>query len=286
MKIRLAAVFALLAVSASAQQPALQPRSTTGSLAFVIADAPIMLLPDATRIPLRVAAKGTTLVIDSDKGEWLQVTFNDPQLGLRQGYIQAKFVQRESLVPTDLSVPGAKPPVVQPVAQEQSPIPARRIEAPTTGRIPLLRDGYWFNVGLGLGELTCDSCGGYAKGWSGGIAFGGMLNGNVGIGGGTTGWYRSVDDASITAGTFDLRVRVYPSLYEGFFVNGGVGFGTVGVSVGRLTVTETGLGLMYGAGWDFRVGRLVSLTTFWNGAMVSVSEPFYFQQFGAGITIH
>lgn len=277
-----AAIFLLAAVHASAQTP--PPRAPSGSIAVVIADAPIMLQPDATRTPLRVAAKGTTLVVDSDKGEWIQVTFNDPQFGLRQGYVQAKYVERENrLAPQDLSVPGALPAATR-VAEQQRPAAIQPVQAP--GRQPLLRDGYWFSAGMGLGQLSCDSCDGYANGFSGGVSFGGMFNGHVGLGGGTTGWYRSEDGAAVTAGTFDLRVRVYPSLYDGFFVNGGIGFGSIGVSVGRLTVTETGFGLMYGVGWDVRVGRIVSVTPFYNGALVNVSEKFYFGQIGVGITIH
>lgn len=95
-----------------------------------------MLMPDATRVPLRVAAKGTSLVIDRDGPEWIQVTFNDPQVGLRQGYIQAKFVQREAQIPADLSVPGAKPSTVAPTPKPLQVVtpaasPSSRQAAPT-----------------------------------------------------------------------------------------------------------------------------------------------------------
>src|SRR5690348_14258459 len=61
--------------------------------AIVLENAPIMLLPDATRTPLRVAAKGTSLVLLENDGEWLQVEFQDPQYGLRFGYIESRFVR-------------------------------------------------------------------------------------------------------------------------------------------------------------------------------------------------
>ena len=53
--------------------------------ARVIQEAPLVLLPDARRVPLRVAAVGTTLVVIGDEGEWLHIQFQDPQYGLRTG---------------------------------------------------------------------------------------------------------------------------------------------------------------------------------------------------------
>ena len=77
--------------------------------ATVMTEAPIMLLPDATRVPLRVAAVGTSLVVLDTRGDWLRVEFNDPQLGIRTGFVQAKFVRVQAappaLAPVDLSVP-------------------------------------------------------------------------------------------------------------------------------------------------------------------------------------
>jgi TonB family protein len=66
--------------------------------------------------PLRTAAIGTKLKVVKDAGEWLQVEFNDPQSGLRRGWVQKKSVSvsSETLTPMDLSVPA-------------TPAPARRI---------------------------------------------------------------------------------------------------------------------------------------------------------------
>ena len=61
--------------------------------ARVIQEAPLVLLPDARRVPLRVAAVGTTLVVIGDEGEWLNIQFQDPQYGLRTGYVQRRFVE-------------------------------------------------------------------------------------------------------------------------------------------------------------------------------------------------
>ena len=47
------------------------------------------------------------------------------------------------------------------------------------------------------------------------------MNDRVLVGGGTTGFYRRVDGATLTAGTYDFRIRFYPARRSGFFVNGG-----------------------------------------------------------------
>ena len=288
---------AFVSSSASAQQGV--PRSIlarSGSSGVVIADAPIFLLPDATRVPLRVAAKGTTLVLVQDGPEWIQVQFQDPQLGLRQGYIQAKYLQRESLTPMDLSVPGAKPlassgaerldQVDQRGGQQPRPLIPAGVDAP--GRQPMPRSGFWFSAGMGYGALTCDGCeNSYLGGLSGGLAAGGTVNRHLLVGVGTTGWTRSIDGVDIAAGTFDFRVRAYPSLYHGFFVNGGIGVGSMTISVGSLEESENGLGIMYGVGWDIKTGRNVSVTPFWNGSALSAfDEVWGFGQIGVGITIH
>lgn len=83
--------------------------STTGAgtTAIVTQSAPVFLAPDASRQPLRVAREGSRLrVIDQGNG-WLTVQFQDPQFGLRTGYIESRFVRVEpsvALQPMDLSV--------------------------------------------------------------------------------------------------------------------------------------------------------------------------------------
>src|SRR5688572_7319678 len=77
--------------------------------ARVIQEAPLVLLPDAKRIPLRVAAVGTSLVVIADQGEWIQIQFQDPQYGLRTGYVQRRFVEMQTRqVAIDLSVPSTR----------------------------------------------------------------------------------------------------------------------------------------------------------------------------------
>jgi hypothetical protein len=76
----------------------------------VIADAPIFLLPDSTREPLRVAKQGSALRLIEQAGDWDRIEFQDPEYGRRVGYIQTKFAQRaidRALEPVDVSVPEA-----------------------------------------------------------------------------------------------------------------------------------------------------------------------------------
>ena len=75
----------------------------------VINNAPIYLLPDSARAPLRTAAAGTVLEVVTDEGPWIQVRFQDPQFGIRVGYVESRFIRRAAqqpeLRPLDLSVP-------------------------------------------------------------------------------------------------------------------------------------------------------------------------------------
>jgi hypothetical protein len=84
-----------------------------GSSAAVIENAPVYLLPDATRLPLRIAQAGSQVRVIQQSGEWSTVQFQDPDFGLRTGYIQTRFLR---IQPADAAeaagVPsGSQPPV-------------------------------------------------------------------------------------------------------------------------------------------------------------------------------
>ena len=118
---------------------------------------------------------------------------------------------------------------------------------------------------------------------SGGLSFGAVISDRVLFGVGTTGFAKTVLGETFTVGTLDARVRFYPVRTSGFFLNGGIGLGTV--SYGR--ASEFGVGAMLGLGWDIRVGRNVSLTPFWNGfAMSNSNVDANVGQIGLGFTIH
>ena len=100
--------------------------------AIVTAAAPIFLLPDTARTPLRTVPVNTPLKIVADEGEWVQVEFRDPEFGRRVGYVQRQFVR--------LVKPAATPAPPQPAATaiNVAPMPAeavRPVPAPPTPTI-------------------------------------------------------------------------------------------------------------------------------------------------------
>lgn len=301
-----AALIVLLLVSlpASAQSP--------GDRVIVLQNAPIYSVVGAVA-PLRVATAGTVLqLVSAANAAWLQVRYQDPNSGLRVGFVSARLVRIENvaLTPQDLSVPDAPParlpppsPTVRqapqtlpqdapPVARRQAPV---TVDSPSPGpltvapspRPPLRRDGFWFSAGMGYGALSCDTCIGYADGFSGGLSGGGTVGDHWLLGAGTTGWYRSFEGGWLNASTFDFRARFYPSVSHGFFLTGGIGVGEVRLGVGRLSVSETGGAGVFGLGWDVRVAQNVSVTPFWNGSAISApDEVVSFGQIGVGFTVH
>ena len=74
------------------------PAAAQDRLAVVTAAAPIYLVPDVRRIPLRTVEVREYLSIRKKEGEWLRVDFQDLQFGLRTGYIQTRFV---NLIPVE-----------------------------------------------------------------------------------------------------------------------------------------------------------------------------------------
>ncbi len=265
----------LTAVPAFAQAPA--PTATATSV------APIYLQPGA-QTPLRVAKAGTLFKVLQEDADWVEVEFNDPQFGRRVGWVEKKLlrISRPELEPMDLSVtPASAPP--PPSARTEPPSAAEQIPSPAQGLRPQVREGFWFSAGLGYGSLGCQDCFGREDGLSGGLSFGSVVNDRLLFGVGTTGFAKTVLGETFTVGTLDARIRFYPVRTSGFFLNGGLGLGTVSYG----SESEFGVGAMLGLGWDIRVGRNVSLTPFWNGfAMSNSNVDANVGQIGIGFTIH
>jgi len=161
------------------------------------------------------------------------------------------------------------------------------IPASATAQNPQTRSGFWFNAGLGVGSYGCEVCDGRESGGTGGLALGGTLGPKLLLGGGVNIWTKQVDGVTLTAGTVTALVRFYPSETGGFFLLGGLGYGTEQASVDNLSLSESGAGAILGLGVDIRVGRNVSLTPFWNGLGISLdSGTSNVGQLGLGITVH
>lgn len=118
--------------------------------------APIFLLPDGKREPLRIAQAGSLLNILEVTEEWLRVEFKDPQFGPRTGYIQARFVNLppDRLQPLDLSI---QPRTARTAARSSDSIPSERdaLELEPQARAPVpseqvTRKGFL----AGLGGIT------------------------------------------------------------------------------------------------------------------------------------
>lgn len=265
-----AAVVALQAAFAAAQG-----LTSRGS---VVEAAPIYLLPDRDRAPLRTAPEGTLLDVLTREGDWIQVRFRDPEFGPRIGFIEARFLTLTASAdpqPLDLSTAQASSSL-----QRATPVPAARPPLPR-----FAREGFWFNGGVGYGTVGCDNCFGQrAGGLSGGLTAGGTLSPRVLLGVGISGFTRNDGFGDrLTAGTLDARLRVYPSSTAGFFLTGGYALGHFTASGD----TRLGHGAVLGAGWDVRVSRNVSLTPFYTGfAMRSSLFDANVGQIGLGITVH
>ena len=153
---------------------------------------------------------------------------------------------------------------------------------------PQTRDGFWFSGGLGYGSYGCGECDGRTGGFSGGLSLGGTLSPTLQLGAGTTGWTKSEDGATLTVGTLDARIRFYTSAKGGLYLTAGAGVGTIHAEVaGFGSASETGFSALVGMGYDIRIGKMVSLTPYWNGYTVQAeSIDSNIGQFGLAITVH
>lgn len=112
---------------AQAQPPAPQEPVTLGAdrgfgtLANVLGDAPIYLLPDNSRLPLRIAKRGSQVRVIQQSGDWANVQFQDPQYGLRTGYVERRFIR---LAPsgTQSQASGAQAPDSTPGVPDAAPV--------------------------------------------------------------------------------------------------------------------------------------------------------------------
>lgn len=278
----------LTATTAAAQQPRLEILTRQGDFYWVVETA-----PDGSRkggwvnvsVPLdridRTAFKPLPALppLPTAQGSPDAASVNERLARIEQALAAGQNTAPDVAAQPVTSVQSAPlPPIAQPRPQTFTPgQPANR----------QTREGFWFNVGPGLGWAGCVGCVGRVAGFSGGLSLGGTLSNHVLLGVGTTGWYRSQDGVTVQGGTLDARVRIYPSLASGFFLTVGGGFGSISATDRFGTDSEAGGGALFGLGWDARVGRNVSLTPFYNGFAVSVaSGTFYVDQIGLGVTIH
>lgn len=95
--------------------------------------AAVFLVPDAARTPLRTLPQGAVVRVMRVEGDWLQVEFDDPQLGRRVGFVRKEQVKPETppAVPEAvMAAPAAAPPAAVAPAVAPATVPAREVEKP------------------------------------------------------------------------------------------------------------------------------------------------------------
>jgi hypothetical protein len=164
---------------------------------------------------------------------------------------------------------------------------------------PQTRQGFWIGFGLGWGSLGV-SCGtpdcrtGRTGAASGYLKLGGTLSPHFLLGGETNGWTKEEERTTVTAANASLAAYYYPQPAGGLFLKGGAGIATFKEEGGD---AASGVGLVVGLGYDFRVGPNVSITPVANfnwGRVGDVTGPIDVTpdvkqniiQLAVGVTFH
>lgn len=140
---------------------------------------------------------------------------------------------------------------------------------------PQTRQGFTIGFGLGAGSagITCNGCTSDRENApSAYLRIGGAVRPNLIIAGEMNGWTKKASDAGtdeeITMGFATAVALWYPHSQGGFYVKGGLGFGSISDDITDPTFTakveSTGMAISLGTGFDFRMGKNFSLTPFVN----------------------
>jgi hypothetical protein len=154
---------------------------------------------------------------------------------------------------------------------------------------PQTREGFFIGFGLGWGSLGCSDCSGDREsGLSGYLKLGGTVNDRLLLGFESNGWTKEESGVRLSQGNASAVAYFYPEAESGLFLKGGLGLSTLDLNISELGgVSETGFGLVAGAGYDARVGDNFSLTPYANfvyGSFDGGSTNVF--QAGLGLTWH
>jgi hypothetical protein len=136
------------------------------------------------------------------------------------------------------------------------------------------REGFWIGAGVGYGSVGvgCDVCSGQDResGSTGYLRGGWTLNQRTLVGIDFDLWSKTVEnDVELNLYNLTGSLTFYPSVTSGFFVKAGAGISTIDSQVDNATLElGKGFGLTTGAGYDIRLGRMISLTPavgYWYG---------------------
>jgi len=182
MRFGAALLFCVMSATARAQTPASVRSPTDEQFATVTTNAPIYAAARETPTPLRVAAVGSRLRVLSTEDDWVQVEYNDPQLGRRIGWVLLHYISLTSndLRPMDLSVPEAQS--APPASVQQTTVPTAPAVVPFPRWETLLG---WSFLHVSNDFLDMNS----ALGWN--VSVAGNVSPWLGIVGDATGNYKS-----------------------------------------------------------------------------------------------
>jgi hypothetical protein len=104
----------------------------------IIKNAPMYLLPDASRQPLLVMEAGALVEVHRREGGWLNVTVEGSQMGRRTGYVDARLIEvfeRQAPEPPRITAATAIPPRTpeEPISRAA---PAQTQATPTPAATP------------------------------------------------------------------------------------------------------------------------------------------------------
>lgn len=170
---------------------------------------------------------------------------------------------------------------------------------------PQVRRGFWLATSGGVGHTSsdCDQCAGGEReaGSYLSVAMGGTVGRNVLVGAELNSWYLALAEGDESLiGAFTV-VQWYPWNQLGMHLRTGVGWSYARsgyrIEAGSGKADKLGLGLRFGAGWDIRIGRMVSLSPFMGihiaalgatdvggGTLTNLLTAS--RQLGLGVTIH
>ena len=156
---------------------------------------------------------------------------------------------------------------------------------------PQTREGFFIGFGFGYGTLGCEGCGDRESSVAGHLKLGGTVSPTLLVGAESSGWSKEIDGVRITHANLSAIIQFYPSAASGFFLKGGLGFSTLefSASSGGVSgsVSDEGLGLTAGLGYDIRLGTNFSLSPYLSFAWGDFEGgSANHGQLGLGVTWH
>ena len=156
---------------------------------------------------------------------------------------------------------------------------ATPLQAQPRGLVPVSanqRQGFWIGFGVGGGSIgancadcTTDRTGGV----TGFLRLGGTISQHVLLGGEIDGWGKKQNGVTGSMGFGSFIASIYPTANAGFFLQLGLGGMTYTEDDGIDKIEATAPAGSFGLGYDFRVGRMLSVTPFIN-ALASSAVSF------------